>query len=139
MRCVTICRDKDEISHQTKIDISNLEMGDTNSFRQTHATHMILFYIDKVCVGKIEYHNVTETEMYVDWLRAKPGYGKDVLSEFGKNHTGLIIRFKISTSPNESEETILRRMNIFRQHCSFSGVEYNEKDGSTIFHCILHL
>ena len=116
------------------IEISRLEHDmHPNGFNSSGADEMMLCFFGKELVGKIEF---SQNGAYMDWILAKRGYGYYIFQEFVKNRPVEKIQFKVVTSPNESKETLLRRMNFYqRLQCKYIDGGFDEADGSTWFLC----
>jgi hypothetical protein len=116
------------------IEISRLEYDmHPNGFSSPGADEMMLCFVGKELVGKIEF---SQNGAYMDWILAKKGYGYYIFQEFAKTRGAEKITFKVMTSPTESKETLLRRMNFYqRLQCKYIDARFNEEDGATWFVC----
>lgn len=119
------------------IEISRLEHDmHPNGFNSSTADEMMLCFFGKELVGKIEF---SQNGAYMNWILAKRGYGYYIFGEFENTvkQRGIEkITFKVMTSPTESKETLLRRMNFYqRLQCKYIDASFNEEDGSTWFVC----
>jgi len=121
--------------------ILDLEQDQTllSGFNQKNADEMLLCLdtVNNTLFGKIEF---SQGGAYMNWILARPGFGSFIFTEFERKMITRGIKkisFKITTNPNESKETVLRRMNFYKKlhYCRFTDVNYDIITGATYFEC----
>ncbi len=145
MKSVLLKKDSPQLIHYVS-QISELEKDDTSGFRQSQAKEMILcFKQSRELVGKVEFHPLNEQTLYIDWIVAKPPAGiatfYTLVDEVLRPRGIKVVEFFVSTSPDENEETICKRMNFYHKipNLHFVKVVYDEDNGSTGFYCRINL
>lgn len=125
--------------------IAKLEQEpDVTGFRQTQAQEMVLVFDTKdgALLGKVEFSHNKESVIYMDWIIAEFKFGIQTFQSFVEQvcqpRNIQSVEFIVTTSADESPDTICRRMNFYKKFgrdIKFKSVDYDKDDGSTIFSC----